>query len=57
MANTSNQCKTETEPRRENQPRTGTTEAVRGRMESHKGSSEDLSSTLTQKAGDAWETT
>jgi len=56
MANTMNQGKEGTEQRQE-QSQTGTREAVCSTMEGHQGQREGLSSTITQKASDAWEST
>jgi ElaB/YqjD/DUF883 family membrane-anchored ribosome-binding protein len=56
MANTMNPGREGTEQRRE-QPQTGTREAACSTMEGHHGQPEGLSSTITQKASDAWETT
>jgi ElaB/YqjD/DUF883 family membrane-anchored ribosome-binding protein len=57
MANTSNQGKAGTEQWREQQPQTGTREAACSTTEGHQGQAEDLSSTITRKASEAWETT
>lgn len=57
MANTSSQGKAGTEQRREHQPHTGTSQATGGRSSAQTGPSEGLSSTITQKASDAWQTT
>jgi ElaB/YqjD/DUF883 family membrane-anchored ribosome-binding protein len=57
MANTSNPCNVGTEQRTGHQPQTGTREAAGGRMGAHQGQAENLSSTMSQKAGEAWETT
>lgn len=57
MADTTKHGKAGTEQRREQQPRAGTQQATRERTEAHRGAAEDLSSTLTEKASEAWETT